>query len=254
MGQRGRPRHPGLLTQREEDVLALLREGLTNEQIADRLGIGFETAKHHVSQILSKLDVTTREEAAAWQPEREPSLWTPGRIALALGGTAVFAAAVAGLALLAWGVSQAGEADSEGDHIFETQSCEEVLDRGLLGDYSLAIAWDREVCWDELEDASRYVLDLEVTFVGCDVPGEIVVSEPVSESLVLPKGTTSVNLPDPPSDEYAYPWDVSFSLVVEDSGGEELASSEFTVPGLWFAMASKDCGPLPSPYRPLFGD
>lgn len=109
MAQRGRPRHPGLLTQREEDVLALLREGLTNQQIAERLGISFETAKHHISQILSKLGVATREEAAAWQPERAPSRWTLPRIVLALGGMAVFAAAVAVLALLAWGVSRSGD-------------------------------------------------------------------------------------------------------------------------------------------------
>ncbi|MEO8458858.1 MAG: LuxR C-terminal-related transcriptional regulator, partial [Chloroflexota bacterium] len=38
MGQRGRPRHPELLTLREQEVLALVREGLTNEQIAERLG------------------------------------------------------------------------------------------------------------------------------------------------------------------------------------------------------------------------
>lgn len=106
MAQRGRPRHPGLLTQREEDVLALLRADLTNEQIAARLGISFETAKHHVSQVLSKLGVATREEAAAWRPEREAQRWTPSRIAIVIGSTSVLAATVAGLALLAWGVSE----------------------------------------------------------------------------------------------------------------------------------------------------
>jgi hypothetical protein len=44
-------------------VLALLREGLTNEEIAHRLAISFYTAKFHVSEILSKLRVSTREEA-----------------------------------------------------------------------------------------------------------------------------------------------------------------------------------------------
>jgi hypothetical protein len=40
-----------------------LREGRTNEEISDRLGISFYTAKFHVSEILSKLDVSTRDEA-----------------------------------------------------------------------------------------------------------------------------------------------------------------------------------------------
>jgi DNA-binding CsgD family transcriptional regulator/dipeptidyl aminopeptidase/acylaminoacyl peptidase len=103
-----KPRRIADLTPREQEVLALLRELLTNEAIADRLGVSFETAKHHVAQVLAKLGVESREEAAAWQPAPEPSRWTPARIVLALGGTAVFASAVAGLALLAWGVSQAG--------------------------------------------------------------------------------------------------------------------------------------------------
>jgi Response regulator containing a CheY-like receiver domain and an HTH DNA-binding domain len=96
-----------VLTPREQDVLALIRGGLTNEQIAERLGIGFETAKSHVAEILSKLGVATREEAAAWQPEPERR-WSLGRIVFALAGTTVVAAAVAGLALLAWGLSRAG--------------------------------------------------------------------------------------------------------------------------------------------------
>jgi photosystem II stability/assembly factor-like uncharacterized protein/DNA-binding CsgD family transcriptional regulator len=107
MGQRGRPRSPNVLTPREQDVLALIRDGLTNEQISERLNIGFETAKSHVAEILSKLGVATREEAAAWHPEPERR-WSFGRIALTLAGTAVFAAAVAGLALLAWGLSRSG--------------------------------------------------------------------------------------------------------------------------------------------------
>ena len=109
MGQRGRPRSPDLLTPREQDVLALLRDNLTNEQIAERLGISFETAKHHVGEILSKLGVSTREAAATWREERE---WSVGRIALAIVGTAIVAAAVGGLALLAWGLSEAGTSET----------------------------------------------------------------------------------------------------------------------------------------------
>lgn len=56
--------HPHGLTAREADVLRLLRDGLRNSEIADRLRIAEKTAGHHVSSILAKLGVRTRQEAA----------------------------------------------------------------------------------------------------------------------------------------------------------------------------------------------
>ncbi|WP_345605484.1 ATP-binding protein [Pseudonocardia adelaidensis] len=53
------------LTAREQDVLRLLAEGLTNRQIAARLFLSPKTASAHVSRILLKLDAATRGEAAA---------------------------------------------------------------------------------------------------------------------------------------------------------------------------------------------
>jgi NarL family two-component system response regulator LiaR len=57
------------LTDREEEVLALLVQGLSNAEIAERLVISVATAKFHVRSILTKLEVTTRTEAVAlaWQ-------------------------------------------------------------------------------------------------------------------------------------------------------------------------------------------
>lgn len=66
--KRGRPRHNDVLTPREWQVLTLLQEGLTNEQIAGRLGISRNTTKFHVAEILGKLGVPDREAAARWQP------------------------------------------------------------------------------------------------------------------------------------------------------------------------------------------
>jgi two-component system, NarL family, response regulator LiaR len=58
------PPPPGLdLTERERDVLALMIEGLNNIQIAGKLGVSPSTIKSHVSNILSKLGVTSRTEA-----------------------------------------------------------------------------------------------------------------------------------------------------------------------------------------------
>jgi DNA-binding NarL/FixJ family response regulator len=52
------------LTSREEEVLALINEGCTNQEIADRLYIECGTVKNHVHKILKKLDVNNRHEAA----------------------------------------------------------------------------------------------------------------------------------------------------------------------------------------------
>ena len=61
--QEPRPTHG--LTAREFEVLALLVEGATNPDIADRLSISRSTTAAHVSSILSKLDVSNRAEAVA---------------------------------------------------------------------------------------------------------------------------------------------------------------------------------------------
>ena len=78
MAKRGRPHHPDILTPREWEVHALLREGLSNQAIAERLSISLAGAKYHVSEILSKLGVASREEAAAWTREQRPWWQTAG--------------------------------------------------------------------------------------------------------------------------------------------------------------------------------
>jgi DNA-binding NarL/FixJ family response regulator len=62
-GSLASPALPSLLSPRELQVLTLLSEGLSNRDVATRLGISRHTAKFHVNAILDKLGATTRTEA-----------------------------------------------------------------------------------------------------------------------------------------------------------------------------------------------
>jgi DNA-binding NarL/FixJ family response regulator len=59
-----RPRTVSALTEREREVLALVARGLSNQEIADALVISERTARTHVSNILGKLGVASRTQAA----------------------------------------------------------------------------------------------------------------------------------------------------------------------------------------------
>jgi two-component system nitrate/nitrite response regulator NarL len=66
LASRHRARRAGArLTRREREVASLLNEGLTNKEIARELRIEVATVKNHVHNILEKLGVRTRGEAAA---------------------------------------------------------------------------------------------------------------------------------------------------------------------------------------------
>jgi len=59
------------LTKRENEVLKQLAFGLTNKEIAQALGISYETVKEHVQHILRKIGVSDRTQAAVWAVRKE---------------------------------------------------------------------------------------------------------------------------------------------------------------------------------------
>ena len=57
------------LTEREREVLALVTAGKSNKEIAQTLSITVRTVEFHVSNVLGKLEFTSRVEAAVWVKE-----------------------------------------------------------------------------------------------------------------------------------------------------------------------------------------
>jgi DNA-binding NarL/FixJ family response regulator len=64
-----RPTAPGGLTERELEVLRLVATGKTNQQIAATLFISEKTVGRHLSNIFTKINVSTRTAAAAFAHE-----------------------------------------------------------------------------------------------------------------------------------------------------------------------------------------
>jgi DNA-binding NarL/FixJ family response regulator len=64
------PGDPADLTLRERQVLELIADGLTNRQIGESLGLAEKTVKNYVSELLAKLGMERRTQAAVYAAER----------------------------------------------------------------------------------------------------------------------------------------------------------------------------------------
>ena len=75
---RGGPSGLGELSQREREVLGLLGEGLSNRELADRLFLSRKTVERHVRNVLFKLALRNRAEAAAYVMRHRPEIRSTG--------------------------------------------------------------------------------------------------------------------------------------------------------------------------------
>lgn len=69
--EKAQPEAPNPLTEREEEVLSYIAQGLTNKMIGRKLQISDGTVKGHVKHLLKKLGFNSRVEAAVWAAQRE---------------------------------------------------------------------------------------------------------------------------------------------------------------------------------------
>jgi DNA-binding CsgD family transcriptional regulator len=105
------PHGPPPVTERQRQVARLVAEGMTNPQIAETLGITLDGAKHHVSQLLTRLDLERREEIAEWY-RNESSMRRLSLLSLPvllLGGGA---AAVVTVIVIAGVIALRGDSDA----------------------------------------------------------------------------------------------------------------------------------------------
>jgi DNA-binding CsgD family transcriptional regulator/catechol 2,3-dioxygenase-like lactoylglutathione lyase family enzyme len=72
--KRGRPPHDDVLTPGEWRIVEAVRHGLTNPQIARRLGISVDAVKYHVANALQKLGFKSRAELRRWTGVRRDSV------------------------------------------------------------------------------------------------------------------------------------------------------------------------------------
>ncbi len=145
--RRGRPAYPDVLTPAEWRVVEGIRQGQTNGQIADSLGVSVNTVRYHVSNILSKTGLADRGALADWggRPRRFRMAWPlPLSWLVASGGAVVVGVLVTWAIGSLWSI---GEADARTVAGFDTRTFSaeylaydaDLLDRSGLTDAGLLL-------------------------------------------------------------------------------------------------------------------
>jgi hypothetical protein len=198
-----------------------MRQGLTNPQIAERLGISMNGAKYHVSEILTKLGFASRDAAARWQPERERPWWAAAfapvslvwrRTAAALhlnanslalaASAGVLAVILAGAALIAVLLMRGDGGDESGAGVQPTQSARETQSDATAtreNEFGVAFTAEFTTLASDLEQAmtdgdfSRFAENVAYQGVTCtDAQGP---PAPPATCAGLPVGATTQAIP-----------------------------------------------------------
>ena len=212
--------HEAELSPRQWEILKLIDAGLTNGQIAERLEMTLDGAKWHVSEIITKLSLSSRQEAAAYWHWRCRPMRRVARFARALlpltalkvaGGTAVVMVVGGVAAAVIAAVALSGGVDSERLSATETSSWAIAVDPGsVVTSPSIYANWAFFASvamnlpeWDqnggEIGERTLYAVDL---FTGEDVwtrsMGEGLISKPgVADGVVyVVTGAVSLTAPD----------------------------------------------------------
>jgi len=234
-------RNADTLTPREREVLDLVRVGLTNEEIAERLGITLDGAKYHVSQILSKLGVATREDAAAAAAPKPP-VRAPGRrrwwaalpLAAKAAGAALVVAAVAGLGVLAWGVLETSDETDDSGVSAAGSVCTPPKELGAdfygTGRQRFHVGWaGTKICWPDAEGEAEYILEGWIEYwPGCQALKAREPPRRVRISEVLPGDATDFVLPPTPDSRFPHAKDLIIDIRAVYASGTYVARGGFS--------------------------
>lgn len=228
------------LTKRQQEVLALLAKGYTNAQVAEALGITLDGAKFHVSEILARLDVRTREEAvAAWRAEQRPVARMRRTLAglatakVLVGGVAAAGAVVLGVGMLLT-LSNLGGDDADAERGAVTP--EDVLAAMVKPGHAVYIEMEAHGP-DGPGSLSRswYASDLQATRSESDQSGQ-----PFETAVTVPGRRVSLSLGGRVLDEPLSPADTALPRLLFQpfahigalfSAGEVAYSGEETLDG-----------------------
>ena len=157
------------LTSRQREVLQLVAKGHTNGEIAELLGISVDGVKWHVSELLMRLDLDSREELADFWASETGLRGRLGRFAAALGGLVPLkaaAGAIGGLALLSGAGLGAAVlvAHATDGSVANVTTSDTVSYPSVLPSQPADAKWTPQQAYDHAKAAAAKILDENRSF------------------------------------------------------------------------------------------
>lgn len=192
------------LNDRQRQILGLIERGHTNREIAEMLGISVDGAKWHVSEILTKLGLSSREDAAdywhwrqGWaRPLRQllrATIALPGFKWVTASGAVAVVAAAAGYAIVAGGAEAPARAQTDS---FYLEATAHIADPEHPADYAFRwwhydetqAKWDWDRVWPAIETQHQSnVLDGSTLYTYSPDGGTLRINRQFSNGVKLPR-------------------------------------------------------------------